>query len=215
MHTPYSTPQPDSPASEQSSPPDLNVRMSSREVDPRGWGADAPSPSLTVLHDSLREFLLANGFQIRRYVEPPHLRGAASTLVEGSEHKVAPKSRSVRPTVEAYFKGDAPFRKEAILIDDGGRTVEGRPVLSIAIRDAHGEHGELYLLVAQMLAASGISPGRARWSDTETLQKTRPDDMTTEVFRIRRLPPPGIGGQLARTLGSFLESFLPSPQPQT
>lgn len=195
--------------------PNMNIRMWSREVDPTGWGVDAPPQLVSALHDELREFLVSNGFHVRRYVEPPASANQALPENEVTGEKGQGKFKLVRPTVDAYFHGTVPFRLEPLVIDDGGRTVNGRPVLSIAVRDAFGESAVLYTIVSQMLAASGLHPDRARWNDPETLRNTRPGDMPTEVFRIRRLPGPGYGGQLAKALGGFINSLIPKAQPQT
>lgn len=202
----------DAPGESTEGAPNMHIRLESREVDPSGWGADAVLPQITHLREGLEAFLVDNGYKRRRYIVPPGQEEAAQKAAEADDTPKT-RNRALRPSVDTYFKHDPRFRHEAVLIDEGGRTVGGRPVLSIAVRDPQGENRDLFIEVSRMVALAGIHPIRSRRMDQETMERIRPDDIDTEVFRIRRLPHIGFGGSLVQSMRDALLGLIPRPTP--
>lgn len=177
------------------------ARLVARVVDVGDWGADAVLPQVNFFERSLRDFLIENGFTIRTYDSDPNGKSSKN------------KAKILRPAHEAFYKGEAELRKEPILIDSGGRIVDRRPVLSIAVRP-YAEGPELRHIVAQMMLAAGIHPVRAMRTDETIDKEVRPEDLGTIVYRIRGHPDFGWRGWLVETGQRVKEALFPKPQPQ-
>lgn len=165
------------------------VRLKPRADDGSEWGELAHPQAVCEFKDALRLALHSRGFESRVYGENKGEPGSYS----------GPEFRSCGCLAEAFFKGEAKFRHEALLIDDGGRQVDGRKVLSVAVRKAHTENAELRNIVFQMLSQHGINPIRAQVFDAQIHKESREADSTTDVFRIQRLPRISFAGILSRT----------------
>lgn len=76
-----------------------------------------------------------------------------------------------QPEAVAYSTVDAAFRKEPVLVDDGGTLfrfdIDGRPallkVLKIAVRDAGGSNAHLHRGILELLRSYGITNPEKGW----------------------------------------------------
>ncbi len=195
-------PVPETKPEEAASPERDRARLIARDSEDGAWGAEVPLPVISLVRDSLKQWLLENGYTSRTY------RPSAEDVevARRAEQKVSP------PLAEAYFKSEVNFRKEPIVIDSGSRRVNQRPVLSIAVRPIE-DGPELKLTVARLLASLGVHPMRAMRMNPEIIEETRPADFPTDVFRLKPIPPPGFGGALAKLTETVRALLSVEPDP--